>query len=103
LDDKYQGEERILSASSDAEKDLMLQLSRYNEVAESSFLELAPHKICQYVYELANSFNRFYHDTKIISEENKEQQASWIGLIRLAKDVLNGCIGVLGIEAPERM
>ncbi|NNJ30047.1 arginine--tRNA ligase [Lacrimispora defluvii] len=103
LDDKYQGEERILPAASDAEKDLMLQLSRYNEVAESSFLELAPHKICQYVYELANSFNRFYHDTKIISEENKEQQASWIGLIRLAKDVLNGCIGVLGIEAPERM
>ena len=103
LDDKYQGEERILPAVSDAEKDLMLQLSRYNEVAESSFLELAPHKICQYVYELANSFNRFYHDTKIISEENKEQQASWICLIRLAKDVLNGCIGVLGIEAPERM
>ena len=103
LDDKYQGEERILPAASDAEKDLMLQLSRYNEVAESSFLELAPHKICQYVYELANSFNRFYHDTKIITEENKEQQASWISLIRLAKDVLNGCIGVLGIEAPERM
>ena len=103
LEDKYQGEERILPAASDAEKDLMLQLSRYNEVAESSFMELAPHKICQYVYELANSFNRFYHDTKIITEENKEQQASWIGLIRLAKDVLNGCIGVLGIEAPERM
>ena len=103
LDDKYQGEERILPAASDAEKDLMLQLSRYNEVAENSFLELAPHKICQYVYDLANSFNRFYHDTKIIAEENKEQQASWIGLIRLAKDVLNSCIGVLGIEAPERM
>lgn len=103
LDDKYQGEEKILPAASDSEKDLMLQLSRYNEVAESSFLELAPHKICQYVYELANSFNRFYHDTKIITEENKEQQASWIGLIRLAKDVLSGCIGVLGIEAPERM
>ncbi|MDF2887047.1 MAG: arginyl-tRNA synthetase, partial [Lacrimispora sp.] len=103
LENKYQGEETILPALSDAEKDLMLQLSRFNEVAESSFMELAPHKICQYVYELANSFNRFYHDTKIISEENKEQQASWIGLICLAKDVLNGCIGVLGIEAPERM
>ena len=103
LEDKYQGEEKILSASSDGEKDLMLALSRYNEVMENAFLELAPHKVCQYVYELANSFNRFYHDTKIISEENKEQQASWIGLIRLTKDVLNGCIGALGIEAPERM
>lgn len=103
LEDKYQGEEKILAAATEAEKDLMLQLSRYNEIMETSFGELAPHKICQYIYELANAFNRFYHDTKIISEENKERQASWIRLIRLAKDVLNACIGVLGIEAPERM
>ncbi len=103
LEEKHEGEEKILPASSDAEKDLMLQLSRYNEVMETSFSELAPHKICQYVYELANAFNRFYHDTKIISQEDKRKQASWIGLIRLTKDVLNSCIGVLGIEAPERM
>lgn len=103
LEDKYQGEEQILTPVTDSEKDLMLQLSRYNEVMETSFAELAPHKICQYVYDLANAFNRFYHDTKIISEEDKKRQASWIRLIRLAKDVLNACIGVLGIEAPERM
>ena len=62
----------ILPAASGVEKDLMLQLSKYNEVIETSFLELAPHKICQYVYELANAFNRFYHDTKIIAEENEK-------------------------------
>ncbi|MFT4007704.1 MAG: DALR anticodon-binding domain-containing protein [Lacrimispora sp.] len=103
LEEKHEGEEKILPPSSAAEKDLMLQLSKYNEVMETSFSELAPHKICQYVYELANAFNRFYHDTKIISQEDKRKQASWIGLIRLTKDVLNNCIGVLGIEAPERM
>lgn len=103
VEDKYQGEEQILAAATDAEKDLMLQLSRYNEIMETGFTELAPHKICQYIYELANAFNRFYHDTKIISEEDKKRQASWIRLIRLTKDVLNACIGVLGIEAPERM
>lgn len=93
----------ILPAASDAEKDLMLQISKYNEVIETSFEELAPHKICQYIFDVANAFNRFYHDTKIITEENKKQQASWIGLIRLTKDVLTNCIGLLGIEAPERM
>ena len=93
----------ILPAVSGAEKDLMLQLSKYNEVIETSFLELAPHKICQYVYELANAFNRFYHDTKIIAEENEKQRASWLSLISLAKDVLTACIDLLGIEAPERM
>lgn len=103
LKEKYQGEEQILPAASGAEKDLMLQMSRFNEIMETSFAELAPHKICQYIYELANAFNRFYHDTKIITEEDRRQQASWIRLIRLTKDILSGCISVLGIEAPERM
>jgi arginyl-tRNA synthetase len=95
--------EQILAAASGAEKDLMLQLSRYNEIMENSFRELAPHKLCQYIYELANVFNRFYHDTKILTQEDKKRQASWIGLIRLTKNVLNICIDVLGIEAPDRM
>ncbi|MEY8357017.1 arginine--tRNA ligase [Lachnospiraceae bacterium 54-53] len=103
LGETVRGEERIRPAASVGEKDLMLQLSRYNEIMETGFGELAPHKICQYIYEVANAFNRFYHDTKIISEEDKEQRASWICLIRLTKDVLNCCIDVLGIEAPERM
>jgi arginyl-tRNA synthetase len=81
----------------------MLQLAKYNEIMETGFAELAPHKICQYIYELANAFNRFYHDTRIITEEDKKRQTSWIRLIRLTMDVLNACIGVLGIEAPERM
>ena len=103
LEDKYQGEARILPAASDAEKSLMLELSKYNEVLETSFAETAPHKICQYVYDLSNAFNRFYHDTKIIAEEDKQQQVGWIGLISLTKNVLTTCIDLLGIEAPERM
>lgn len=93
----------ILPAASGAEKDLMLEIAKYNDVLETAFAEKAPHKICQYIYDLSNDFNRFYHDTKILSEEDKKQQASWIGLITLAKDVLSACIQVLGFEAPERM
>lgn len=93
----------FLPAVSDGEKALMLEISRYNEVMESSFAERAPHKICQYIYDVSEDFNHFYQDVKILTEENKEQQGSWIRLIDLAKDVLNSCIGVLGFEAPERM
>lgn len=93
----------MIPAASDVEKDLMLQLSKYNEVVETSFVELAPHKICQYIFDVANSFNRFYHDVKIISEEDKVQQGSWISLISLTRDVLTTCIDLLGVEAPERM
>lgn len=103
LTDQYSGEARILPASSEAEKSLMLEIAKFNEVMETSFEETAPHKICQYIYDLSNAFNRFYHETKIIAEENKVLQASWICLIELAKGVLTTCTDLLGIEAPERM
>ncbi len=95
--------EIILPAASDAEKTLMLELSKYNDVMESAFAETAPHKICQYIFDLSNAFNSFYHDTRILAEEDKERQASWIALITLVKRVLEACIQVLGFEAPERM
>lgn len=103
LETKYAGEAVILPAASAAEKALMLELAKFNDVMETSFAETAPHKICQYIYDLSNAFNSFYHDTKILSEENPEQQASWIRLITLVKDVLTACIHVLGFDAPERM
>ena len=81
----------------------MLELAKFNDVMETSFAETAPHKICQYIYDLSNAFNSFYHDTKILAEENQMQQASWIRLITLVKDVLTACIQVLGFDAPERM
>lgn len=93
----------ILAPATEPEKALMLKLCRYSEVLEGAFEELAPHKICQYIYELSNDFNRFYHDTKILAEEDKAKQASWIGLIDLTRQVLCACIQVLGFEAPERM
>ena len=96
-------EKKILPAKGASEKALMLQLSKYNEVIENGFAETAPHKICQYIYELANAFNSFYHDTKILSEEDQAVKDSYIGLITLTRRTLEICIGLLGIEAPERM
>jgi arginyl-tRNA synthetase len=81
----------------------MLLLARFNDVLETAWNEIAPHKICQFIYELSNAFNSFYHDTRILAQEDPAQQASWIALITVVKDVLNTCIGILGFEAPERM
>lgn len=103
LADKYTGTPMILPAVGTAEKSLMLELSRYNDVMETSFMDTAPHKICQYIFELANAFNSFYHDVKILTEEDKDRQASYVQLISLVKSVLENCIHVLGFEAPERM
>ena len=93
----------IGAAHSKSEKDLMLELSKFNAVMESAFEETAPHKICSYIYDLANAFNSFYHGTKIMSEENETVQKSYIRLLDLTKSVLETCIDVLGFSAPERM
>ena len=93
----------ILGAHSASEKNLMLVLSRFNAMMENAYEEKAPHKICAYIYELANAFNGFYHETKILSEQDLKVQASYIGLLILTKNILETCIDVLGFSAPDRM
>ena len=87
----------------ESEKALMLEAAKFNEVIENAYLELAPHKICAYVYELANAFNRFYHETKILSEEDEGLKQGYIALLVLTKRILETCIDLLGFEAPDRM
>ena len=94
---------RIPAAENESQKALELMLARFNGVLENAFEELAPHKVCAYIYELANSFNKFYHETKILGEENEEKRAGLVALLQLTKRVLETCIEVLGFEAPDRM
>ena len=96
-------EGEILGAANDSEKALMMALSKLNAVIQPAFQEKAPHKICSYIYELANAFNSFYHETKILGEENEDQKTSWIQVLILTRKVLETCIGLLGFEAPDRM
>ena len=94
---------RIPVAENDSQKTLELTLARFNGALENAFDELAPHKVCAYIYELANAFNKFYHETKILGEENEEKRADLVAVLQLTKRVLETCIDVLGFEAPERM
>jgi len=89
--------------SSENERNLMIKITHFNDVIPESFLDYSPHKICQFIFELANEFNRFYHETKIITEKDILKQQSWINLISLTRDVLVTCLDLLGIEVPDRM
>lgn len=106
---KYQAEKdlpqsaQILAAHSESEKALMLEISKFNGMMESAFADTAPHKVCAYIYDLANAFNHFYHETKILAEPDAMVQAGYICLLELTKQALEICIEVLGFEAPEKM
>ncbi|MBP5304602.1 MAG: arginine--tRNA ligase [Lachnospiraceae bacterium] len=94
---------KIISTGSESEKALLLTLARLNENLAGVYEEKAPHRLCAYMYDLANAFNRFYHDNRIISEENETTKNSWLKLIKLTADVLTCCLDLLGVEVPERM
>ena len=93
----------LMDAVSAFEKDLMMQLAGFKSTMESAGAELAPHKICAYIYDLANAFNRFYHETRILAEEDEKRKEGLIALLVLTKEIMETCIDVLGFSAPDRM
>lgn len=93
----------LCAAQNDAEKDLMMQLTQFNTMMASACQETAPHKVCAYIYDLANAFNHFYHETKILGEEDETRRSGLIALLVLTRDILETCIDVLGFSAPDRM
>ena len=94
---------KLQEATNESEKALMLEIAKFNEMINTVYEEIAPHKICAYIYDVANAFNKFYHETKILAEEDAQKKAGYIALLKLTKDVLETCIDLLGFEAPERM
>lgn len=79
------------------------QIVVFSDEMKDAWKELAPHKICGYIYALANSFNAFYHNVKILGEEDQEKQKNYIAHLALTWRILTDAIQVLGFSAPERM
>ena len=84
-------------------KDLMLAITRFGPSMETALKSAAPNLVCAYIYELAGCVNKFYHETRILTEENENLKAGYIALIGLAKDILETCIDLLGFSAPDKM
>ena len=81
----------------------MLAITKVAPALESALKSSAPNLICAYIYELAGAVNKFYHETRILTEEDAEKQKGYISLIALAKQILETCIDLLGFSAPEKM
>ena len=95
--------DKLMTPDSQSEINLYLTLAKFGDMMETAYSEKAPHKICQFIYELSENFNHFYHENSILANENEEQKASYIQLLILVKNVLEQCIELLGFRAPEKM
>lgn len=93
----------LLAPTSKSETEVFMTLLKFTNTMENAFTEKAPNRVCQFMYELSEAFNRFYHENKILGEENKDKKASYLGLLQLVKEVIETCLDLLGLEAPEKM
>jgi len=93
----------IAPAANASAKDLMLSITKFGPTMEAALKAAAPNMICAYIYDLAGAVNKFYHETRILTEEDKALQAGYIALIALAKNILETCIHILGFSAPDKM
>lgn len=93
----------VQPADSPEAKNLMLAISRFSDNLQTAYRESAPNVICAYIYELSGIANKFYHETKILTEPDPNRQAGYIALIALAKSILETCIDLLGFSAPDKM
>ncbi len=96
-------EAKLDNPDSDAMKTLCLVLTRFADAVESAARDLAPNRICGYIYELSNAFNSFYHGTRILAEEDEGKKESYIALLNITLKVLETGIDLLGFDSPERM
>jgi arginyl-tRNA synthetase len=83
-----------------AERSLLRKISEYNEVVNRAQVELMPHHVCTYLYELAQTFNRFYEQSRVIDDP---REAIRINLVSKYAQTLKNGLDLLGIHAPEKM
>ena len=93
----------IQTAANPYAADLMLAITKFHPNMETALRTASPNVICAYIYELAGCVNKFYHETRILSEENEQLKAGYIALVGLAKNILETCIDLLGFSAPDKM
>lgn len=82
------------------DRDLLRKLSEYAETVDLCVRELAPHHLCNYLYELAQEFNRYYEKNRVIGDE---KEAHRVSLVALYADILKAGLSILGIDALEKM
>lgn len=94
---------KIVNAKTDTELSIQLKVMEFNQMIHKAYLDKSPNKICEYAFDLSNLFNRFYHESKILTEENTHIKEGWLTLLDLMVEVLETCLDLLGISSLDQM
>ena len=107
-----QAEEQNLTATADAdfshiqsekEFDVLKKLGEFPEVVGEAALKRIPHRITNYIYELASTFHSFYNAEKVLDLEQVEKTTARLSLIKSVQITLKNALDLIGVSAPEKM
>ena len=93
----------VQPAHSDSEKKLQMAMTQFNQMIDDACRERAPHKVCAFIYGLANQFNSFYHENNILGESDQTVKQGYIALLSACLKLFEASAELLGFEAPDRM
>ena len=91
---------KIPSILTDQEKQLVTRLNEFPEIVQKSYHDLAPNHIANYAHQLAQNFNEFYHNSKVIGSE---EESFRINLVKATMQVLENSLLLLGIKPIKKM
>ncbi|TYS46928.1 arginine--tRNA ligase [Bacillus infantis] len=107
-----QGEEQGMALSSDAdfslisaekEIDLLKKLGEFPQAVAEAAEKRMPHRITNYIFELASAFHSFYNAEKVLDSDNPEKTKARLGLIKAVQTALRNALQLIGVSAPEKM
>ena len=82
---------------------LLKQLGDFPQMVADAAEKRMPHRVTQYIYELASVFHSFYNAEKVLNEENKEETAARLALVKAVQITLKNALALIGVSAPEKM
>ena len=94
---------KIIKLKGETEKELALTILNLPIALNKAIESKSLNEICEYIYRLTSQYNKFYAENRILSEEDKELQASWLVLTKIVYNLNNTLLNVLGISVPEKM
>ena len=93
----------ILKSEGDVQTEIFLLLTEFQTALENAAADFAPSAVAEYAYKLAQALNKYYHEYKVLAEEDESKRKSRLATLKLVLDMLVKMMDILAIEIPDRM
>ncbi len=89
--------------SSEKEIELLKKLGEFPQAVAEAAEKRMPHRITNYIFDLASTFHSFYNADKVLDAEHLDRSKARLGLVKSVQITLKNALALIGVSAPEKM